>query len=342
MRSTCKSEKPSFPKISLIRTLILLTGFAMLQYLSGCGTANPPPPAPISGHDLQVFMASGRNPQIFGVRTFKTPFGIGAKNAGNIKGARTDILEFKSSKKSPLPVIEVTTKGRNGRDMLIDTSSRKSWVSFPVAKEYGMVPAGKQPASYTARHVNGSKIAFLCIAPQIEFDKMTLTEGLFYALADHESLWPVSRDYRHDDIEMVLGCGMLKAFAFARIDFKNRSIVLSASDKYPLPNDRIVASAPIVWENGAVAIDCEIDGVEQTAYIDTGGAFQIARRNPESASARTVKIKDLVFPTPSISPAKDFLIDRREMPSLGAELFQDYIITIDMVEQMIHFEHPPA
>lgn len=326
------------PKI--YKVIFFTLALSALLALSGCKTTTPPEPSPLDGNDMQRFLSRGRNPQIFGVYIRQTADGVKAKQAGNIKGSKKALLEFSSSRKSPLPVVEVESKSGRNFELLIDTSSRKSWTTFDLAEEIGLVPAGQNPARYVAKHVQDDVPAFFCIAPHLEFNKMTMTEGLVYARADRDSLWPVSRDFRHDNIQMVMGCGMLKAFAFVRIDFKNRTLALSGADEYSPEEREVLASVPIKWNEGAIAIEAELDGSKELVYIDTGGTFQIVYPGRESQVINEIRIGDLLFEDVAVTSGEEQKIAHRDHPSLGAELLQEMIVTIDNVTQTLHFEKP--
>ncbi len=326
---------------SPINTKILIISIisGLILTLTGCATKGPPKPHPMDGHTLQIFLSKGKDPLLLGVQLDDNS----NRNICRIHASKNAFMHFSSSRKSALPVIKVSARVAKKNGMLLDTSSRKSWVLFSLADNYALVPAGQSPPRYVAKHVNCDTPSFLCIAPDLEFNKMHMANALLYSYSDYKSLWPVSRDYTQGNIKLVMGYGMMKTFNFIKIDFKNRTVIFSASDTYSVNEDALITSTPIMWtEEGSLAIEATISGTKELFFIDTGGQFEIAGSSPKSKTLHHFNIGELVFRNVKISPAKKFLIEQRTHPSIGTELLKDLVMVIDVDRQMIHFEIPPG
>lgn len=329
------------PSMALIfRHVFAVISIALTVLASGCATRQPPAPERLSGHEFQVFMARSKYPEMLTFELIERADGVFARKANEIKSARRAILDFESPRKSKLPVVEVETQGGKHVKMLLDTSSRKSWMSYAVSEDFDVVPVGPEPYRYTANHLRDSIPGILASAPYLRMNKTIMTSALFYVRADKATLWPVSRTYRKPKIDLVMGCGMMKAFSFIRIDYSSRIVSFVADETYPSPNDRTIASVPIVWENGAIAVNAAIDGEDQLLYIDTGGDYELARPDGSTAACGHIFIDDLVVANLSVCDAKEHRIEGREFPSIGSQLLSRFVLVIDMSRQQLHFEKP--
>lgn len=306
----------------------------------GCLTSSPPKSKPLNGHEMQVFMSKSRAPGIFGVELYHGEDGVRARNVYNIKSSRMVLLKFSSPRKSELPVVHVEPRSGGKHDMLIDTSSRKSWIEFRAAEDFELIPVGPQPKRHTATHLRDSTAGILTLAPYLRFRKMILSESLLYVRADRASLWPVSRSHRRPEVELVMGCGMMKTFAFIRIDYPDRELAFCGEDIYPAKDERVLTSLPIEWMNGAVAVEALLDGKRQKVYIDTGGEYALARPKGDTRPCEHLFLGDLAVVEPKVADSKQLGIDLREHPSVGADILKNYVLVLDMARQQIHFEHP--
>lgn len=309
--------------------------------LSSCITTSSPPQAdPLSGHELQVFMSNSRDPVMLGIELIQGREGVLARNVYNIKSSRKVLLKFRSPRRSVLPVVAVEPRAGGSCDMLIDTSSRKSWIGFGEAEDFELVPIGPQPERHRAGHLRDSASGILTLAPYLRFRKMLMTESLLYVRTDRATLWPVSRSHHDPQIELVMGCGMMKAFAFIVIDYKDREVMLFGEDEYPVNRDSVLATLPIEWENGAIAVDALLDGRRQKVYIDTGGDYELARPAGDRSPCGNLFLGNVAIINPEVADSKQLGIDLRALPSIGGRVLKDYILVIDMARQEIHIEQP--
>jgi len=320
-----------------------ITGLALLAAIllsSGCATRQPPQPEPLSGHELQVFLSKSKYPDLLGIEMIDRADGVFFRNANEIKGARRTITDFAPPRASVLPVIEVDGKKGSARKMLLDTSSRKSWISQELLNDFDFVPLGPSPHRFMATHVRDSIAGVLVAAPLLKVNKTLISSAIMYMRADQAGLWPVSRSFKNPAVEAVMGCGMMKAFAFIRIDYPRRIVMFSAENVYPRDESTLLAAAPIVWEDGAIAVDAVIDGEKERLLIDSGGDYELVRPDGDTNACSQIFIDDLVVLNPEVADSRPLGVDIRSFPSIGSRLLSRYAIVIDMARQEIIFERP--
>jgi len=308
--------------------------------LASCITSKPPRPEPLSGHDLQIFMSNSRDPEMSGVELIRGSEGVFARNVYKIRSSRKVLLKFRSPRKSALPVVKVEPRSGGGCDMLIDTSSRKSWIEFEQAEDFELVPIGPRPERYKATHLRDSINGILTMAPYLRFRKMLISDALLYVRADHATLWPISRSHDDPEVEAVMGCGMMKAFAFIVINYKDREVMLFGEDEYPVNRLDFLTSLPIEWENGAIAVDALLDGKRQKVFIDTGGDYALARPAGDTSPCKHLFLGDVAVIDPELADSKQLGIDLRDIPSIGGRILKNYVLVIDMARQEIHLQQP--
>jgi hypothetical protein len=319
-------------------TLLAALTTALLSV--GCSTSRPPQPEPLSGHELQVFLSKSKYPDLLGIEMIDRADGVFFRKANEIKGARRMITDFAAPRSSALPVIEVDGKKGAERKMLIDTSSRKSWISRKLLDDFDFVPLGPSPHRFMATHVRDSIAGVLVATPLLKINKTLISSAIMYMRADHAGLWPVSRSYKSPEVEAVMGCGMMKAFAFIRLDYQRRLAMFSADNVYPRDESTLLAAVPIVWEEGAIAVEALIDGQKERLLIDTGGDYELVRPNGDTNACSQIFIEDMVILDPSVADSRPLGIDIRNFPSIGSRLLSKYAIVIDMARQEIIFERP--
>ncbi len=168
---------------------------------------------------------------------------------------------------------------------------------------------------------------------------MVITENMFYVRADRRSLWPITRDHRQN-IDLVMGSGMLRAFAFVSLDFENRNLIFSAEEPYSLEDRSPIASVPIVWNEGAIHVEASVNSKRTKLMLDTAGDFDLVISDDEIDELDILRIGDLVVLEGNLERPEGYGVSVREHGSLGLGILQRFTVIIDMYRQQIHFERP--
>jgi len=310
---------------------------------AGCATRQPEPAAQLPPGVVRSYVQRFRDPNIFGLTMHRDdnrgePSFTGANL---IPPGQASMLEFRSPAASPLPVIDVATPRGKSHRMLIDTASRKSWIDWTLKEEYGVVPLGPPGFEFIPEHVPDTISGILSLAPRFDFGRLYMSSVLVYVRAAHGSFQPLSRNTRDENVRFVMGCGMLQAFEFVQIHYPHRRVILSATDPYPLVEDRILASLPIVWTEGALTVWGNIDGRQRKILIDTGGDYGLVlTEDVPEGTVRHVNMGDLVWRNlPYVSSSKAGVTDLG-FPRIGSALLNNFVITIDNQRRLLHIELP--
>jgi len=311
----------------------------------GCATHQPAEPTMLPPTVVRSYVERFRDPTIFGLTLHQdNPRDEPSFTGANlIPPGQADMLEFRTPSALPLPVIEVATPRGKSHRMLIDTSSRKSWVDWTLKGEYGVVPLGPPGFEFEPEHVPDTIPGILSLAPRFVFGRLYMSNVLVYVRAAQGDFRPLSRDARHSGVQFVMGCGMLQAFEFVQIHYPQRRVILSSTDPYPVVEDRILASLPIIWTEGMLTVWGTVDGRRRRILIDTGGNYGLVlgEDQPEGA-VRHVNMGDLVWRNiPYTSPSEAGVTDLG-YPRVGAALLKDFVLTIDNQRRMLHIELPEA
>lgn len=322
-----------------VRRILFFPTIAILSMCFGCALRGPPSPAPLAQSDLKPLLSLSEQPEAFGIELFHTEDGVFASNVFNVKQSRTAYLAFNSRRSSRLPIFEVQSRRGRKRNILIDTSSRKSWIDFGEKDTFNCIPLGAHLTTFVPTHVDDNAPGMLSLVPYLRINNMVITENLLYVRADRRSLWPITRDHRQN-VDIVMGGGMLRAFAFVSLDFANRGIIFSAEEPYSLEDRNPIASVPIVWHEGAIHVEASLNSKQTKLMLDTGGDFDLVTPDEEIEELDILRIGDLVILKGDLERPEEHGISVREHSSIGLGILGRFTIIIDMYRQKIHFERP--
>ncbi len=318
---------------------LITPAVAVLALCVGCALRGPPNPAPLTQSDLKPLMQRSEQAEAFGIEVFETEEGVFATNVFNVKQSRTAFVPFNSRRSSSLPIFEVESRQGRKRNILIDTSSRKSWIDFGESDTFRSIPLGGHLTTFVPTHIDDDTSGLLAIIPYLRINNMVITENMFYVRADRRSLWPISRDHRQN-IDLIMGGGMLRVFAFVSLDFENRGIILSAEEPYSLEDRNPIASVPIEWHEGAIHVEASVNSKLTKLMLDTGGNFDLVMPDDEIEELDILRIGDLVILDGNLERPEDHGLSIREYGSVGLGILRRFNIIIDMYRQQIHFEKP--
>jgi len=150
----------------------------------------------------------------------------------------------------------------------------------------------------------------------------------------------LARGEDHPAPDAILGCDILKAFAFVQIDYPNHTVVFSATSEYAPDGTNLIAALPLKEVEGAFAVDGAIDGEKKTIILDSAGEFKIAMDNPPSDELKQVSIGDLVFRNVKVVESKNQSLGLLSHPRIGRQLLSKFNITFVPKKKIVYFERP--
>jgi predicted aspartyl protease len=178
--------------------------------------------------------AGSSRPKIYPPVKEGLPSTKGGCNAGTTKNGLTTI-PIKVNKVRDLvePVVNMCFEGKGPYRMLIDTGAEFSVISSELAKEIGLTSMG------SPRPVRGAGCK--TTAQNYELGKWSLG-GIELEGGEVATIAKASKDKGH--VRGSLGADVLSRFGFARIDFKNETLVVSGEERAVFTGSSKSASIP--------------------------------------------------------------------------------------------------
>jgi hypothetical protein len=178
--------------------------------------------------------AGSSRPKIYPPVKEGLPSTNGGCNAATTKNGLTTI-PIKVNKVRDLvePVVNMCFEGKGPYPMLIDTGAEFSVISSELAKELGLTSVG------SPRPVRGAGCK--TTAQNYELGKWSLG-GIELEGGEISTIAKASKDKGH--VRGSLGADVLSRFGFARIDFKNETLVVSGKERAVFTGSSKSASIP--------------------------------------------------------------------------------------------------
>lgn len=314
----------------------------IILLVAGCATKQQQPTI-LQQEEIMPFLRRARAPREFGLRTEIRNDEPAFRGANRLEHDQVASLAFQSPHQSSIPVITVTTARGKTHNMIVDTTSRKSWIDWSLIDAFGVVPLGPPGHEFVPEHVYDEIPGILALAPELAFGRIKMSNALVYARAAHGEFRPLCRGCPLVNIRMVMGCGMLQAFDFVQIDYPKRMVSFSTTTTYLPDPDHILVSLPIVWTNGVLNVWGNIDGRRRTIMIDTSGDYSLVLPDATGNSIiRHLALDDLILrQIPATSSAAAGVIDYG-YPRIGTGLLKDFVIVIDNARGLLHIKLPAA
>ncbi len=331
-------------KFILRRSVGIGTAITVLL-VAGCATKQPQQQQPtiLQQEEIMPFLRRARAPREFGLRTEARNDEPAFRGANRLEHDQVESLAFQSPRQSSIPVVTVTTARGKTHKMIVDTTSRKSWIDWSLVDAFGVVPLGPPGHEFVPEHVYTEIPGILGLAPELAFRRIKMRNALIYARAAHGNFHPLCRGCPLVNIRMVMGCGMLQAFDFVQIDYPKRMVTFSTTTAYLPDPDYILVSLPIVWTNGVLNVWGNIDGRRRTIMIDTSGDYSLVLPDAtENTIIRHLALDEFILrQVPATSTAAAGVIDYG-YPRIGTGLLKDFVIVIDNARGLLHIKLPEA
>jgi hypothetical protein len=232
----------------------------------------------------------------------------------------------------------------NGREetitALIDTSAARSWLDLATFTRVKATPLGPPAYDYTPKNVNDNIPGYACILTKLRFDQLHMENALFHFRAATGPLGYLARGEDHPAPSAILGCDILKAFAFVQIDYPNHSVVFSATSAYSPDGTNLIAALPLKEVDGAFAAEGMVDNEKKLILLDSAGKFEMAMDNPPSDKLKQVSMGDLVFRNVTVVSSKDRSLGLLSHPRIGRQLLSRFKITFVPKKKVVYFERP--
>lgn len=306
----------------------------------GCSTSDPGPAVPLTAGEVGALLKRAKDPRHFWLTEYASDQGPFFANAHRLHPGQTAVLEFTRSDEN-LPVIEIQNRKGDSLRALLDTTSQENWMSIEDGATFEFTPLG--PSGYQAfpDHVEDIIPGYAAAGKTIVFDTLHVETPVFYLRAARGLLWPLSRHPDRTDVRAVIGCNLLRVFAYAQIDFVNERLVLSSSREYTPNVDLILAETKPDWSTGALAVEGTINGEPVTFLIDSAGAYELALPEPDTRVIRHVGIGDLVFRNVQVEPLRNLGLGMPDRPRIGLRLLSQFNIVLDNRNDKLYIERPP-
>ena len=310
--------------------------------LLGTGCSTPPKaPVPFTPSELRGLGQSARAPSVFGLTVYPSDFGPVFTGGNRVHESQKALVSFRSSRKSTAPVVEMLPPEPNGFDVLIDTSSRESWIDVDASQKANVALLGQPLYDAKPDHVSSSLGGMAGVVRQLRFkDQLFVEDMIFYVQAAMGPLGALARSETNSRPQAVLGMNTLRAFSYVQINFPEREVVFASTKKYSIDESQLIASLPMKNVKGALACEAVIDGEPATVILDTGGDFELAMKDPPVRPLRQVSAGDLVARQVIATDSEDLGLGFLDNPRIGRKLLSRFKITLDFKHMLIVFERP--
>lgn len=312
---------------------VIAASLLALGCLSGCKTLKPAEKSKTEpDKELAAIFAAGRDPSEFYIHRYRGEGGETVFTGYNRQPQATRaVLLFESPAYSVLPLIRARAPSGAEFLALADTASRQNWTSLDLRETLGLVPVGPDRAGAVPAHVLDDTPGYLCILPQVEFDRLGVEAVLIYARAGRKGFWPMPRHADARAAQALVGLDLLRSFASVTWDYANRMMEFSSTEPYEPDAARVLAELPISFEpeTGALTILCAVDGREEPMVFDSAGNYELAMVDPALEPVRQIGLEDLVFRRVLAVSPQSVGLAAGEVSYLGAALFRHYRVTLD-------------
>ena len=319
---------------------ILCIGIGLAALAGGCATTPTHEITPLTDTQLRGVFSKARDARSFWITAY--PAG---KNSVRFSGANRLHPEHVASRDfakeglSTAPVIVADNGREETFSVLVDTTAGRSWLDFPTFLRTRAIPLGPPAYDYTPANVNEDISGYACIMTKLRFDQLHVENALFHFRAATGPLGPLARGLEDPVPEAILGCDILKAFAFTQIDYPSHTVMLSATIDYAPEEANLIAAMKLKQVDGAFAVEGAIDGEKKVFILDSAGEFEVAMTNPPSDELKQVSVGDVVFRNVSAVDGRTLNL-RPSHPHIGRQLLSKFKITLAPKKKLVYFERP--
>ena len=212
------------------RRLFLALPFFCL-FFSGCTTPPPTDEDIYTNKELRGFFNTPNDPRRFNLTVYSSKNGPVFSGSKRLHNGQFAIADFVSKRKSTMPIIDIRGRRPDELPALIDTSSRDSWTTIAAAGALFCDPLGPPPFQRFADHLGLKNPGYAVFSSKLRIEDLHIENMIYYVRIPHKTLGPLKRNFALPKPELVLGCDLLKRFAFVQIDWPERRIIFSAEQR---------------------------------------------------------------------------------------------------------------
>lgn len=318
-------------------SLVNLLALVVITLSAACSSTSPETSTRLTAPEKETLTKRAKAPQTFGLTAYATE--NGARFGGAFRPQQNGIgrLPLAAEKNSTAPVIAIND---DKAFMLIDPTAAESWLTVEASVALKTTAlASPDLFEKNAKHVYDNIGGFAAVLPRFNLEKLTVNEGVFYVRNAHGPLDGLTRWEKEPPLDGVFGTDFLRAFEFVRISLRGRQVVISGSGVYPYA-DNAIAALPLTDLDGAIAVECMMDGEKQTALLDLAGDFEVALEKPTGSSMRQLTLGDIVFRNIEVVSSFDLGLGLTSPPRIGRQLLERYDLVIHQRGQQLLFERP--
>lgn len=309
----------------------------------GCVAAGRGTAAAEASARVAAFFRRPQDPRRYWLHAYETPAGpvwVGGNRLHPNQIARLQFVAPPTRGAPPAPVVEARGREPPVFPALVDTSARECWAEFDAAVELGMIPLGPAQDRRLPAHVREETPGHLCVLSTLRLGELRVETALFHVPARAGPLGNIGRGVERPPPRLVLGCELLTALHYVRLDYRAGTVTLSSTSPYRVSSKRFVAEAPLELVAGAWGARGLLDGVPVTFLFDSAGDFEVAVAEPDARTARQVTLGDLVVRDVALADARALGLGLPQCPRIGRRLLSRFVVTFDPKMQKVFFERP--
>jgi len=312
-----------------------LAALGAVALFFGCGTSGPKAPTAVfaTPQQWQAMMDQSVNPRSVGVIVYRSPSGPAFAEANRVHAGRVHEFTFKPS----IPVLTVPATGRKEWPVLLDTKSPTSWVTFSGAAELNLRPIGPVPIRLPPTHIDELNDGVAGIASSLVLGNLRLENALLYIYPGINQLGRIARSNTLNP-PMVLGCDILTAFAFVRIDFPQGKITFSTTDAHRSNALTTLLETDFTITEQGLAVQAIMGDYRGPVLIDTAGEYEIAIARPTRPDVPTLVIGDMTLRELRVTDAEFEGFGADSPPVLGVRALQDFALVLDNQRSKLYLE----
>lgn len=325
---------------------ILLAGFSAavsaLVFSSCTSSRGPVPTIPLEKKQIEALAARAKPPQMFGLTVYPSDAGPVFGGAFRVHEGDVAAITFPHGERTYAPLVKVGIVGEPDILALLDTASPQSWATLPMMSTLQIqLLAAPSLLVSSPQHVFDSIVGILGVAAHIKVDQAGVENALFQVRAAMGPIGPLGRGLDVAKLDLVLGADLLKAFNHVQFNFPARFVTLSATAGYRPNESNLLATVPLTFTNGMVAVEGVLQGEPATFVLDTGGDYAIALpTNRPAGTVKQVSVGDLVMRDMPGVPGMDLALGPIATPRIGRQALSRFKMTLDFRNRQIVFEKP--